>query len=91
MLNRKMVLRVMKSQSMKDKLSFILYYMIILTVGWRVGQRQKNPVGASALPTGKFLRVRKVFARIYKIDPKIKSKHCISLETFQTVWKLIQS
>ena len=29
MLNRKMVFRVTKSQSMKDKLSFILYYMII--------------------------------------------------------------
>ena len=36
MLNRKMVFRVTKSQSMKDKLSFILYYMIILTGGWRV-------------------------------------------------------
>ena len=33
MLNRKMVFRVTKSQSMKDKLSFILYYMIILTGG----------------------------------------------------------
>ena len=48
----------------------------------------KNLVGASTLPTGKFLRVRKVFARIYKIDPKIKSKHCISLESFRTVWKV---
>ena len=28
-------------------------------------QSQKKPVGALALPTGKFLRVRKVFARIY--------------------------
>ena len=37
MLNRKMVFRVTKSQSMKDKLSFIWYYMIILTGGWRVG------------------------------------------------------
>ena len=37
MLNRKMVFRVTKSQSMKDKLSFILYYMIILTGGWRGG------------------------------------------------------
>ena len=54
----------------------------------RARQRQKNPVGASALPTGKFLRVRKVFARIYKIDPKIKSKHCIRLESFRTVWKI---
>ena len=43
--------------------------------GGGVWQRQKNPVGVSALPTGKFLRVRKVFARIYTIDPKIKSKH----------------
>ena len=33
-------------------------------------QSQKKPVGALALPTGKFLRVRKVFARIYKIGPK---------------------
>ena len=32
-----MVFRVTKSQSMKDELSFILYYMIILTGGWRVG------------------------------------------------------
>ena len=59
----------------------------------RIGdlQRQKNPVGASALPTGKFLRVRKVFAHIYKIDPKIKSKHCIHLESFRTVWKFPDS
>ena len=47
-------------------------------------QRQKNPVGASALPTGKFLRVQKVFAQIYKIYPKI------SLESFQTVWKVFR-
>ena len=53
-----------------------------------VCQRQKNPVGASALPTGKFLRVRKVFARMYKIYPKIKSKDCISLESFQTARKV---
>ena len=33
-------------------------------------QSQKNPVGVSALPTGKFLRVWKVFARIYKIGLK---------------------
>ena len=32
-------------------------------------QRQKNLVGGLALPTGKFLRVRKVFARYYKINP----------------------
>ena len=47
-------------------------------------QSHKNIVSALALPTGKFLRVRKVFAHIHKIYPKIKSKHCIS----QTVWKL---
>ena len=34
-------------------------------------QSPKNVVGASALPTGKFLRVRKVFARIYKITYKM--------------------
>ena len=33
---------------------------------WGTNQSQKNPVGVSALPTGKFLRVWKVFARIYK-------------------------
>ena len=33
MLNRKMVLRVTKSQSMKDKISFIWYHMIILWWG----------------------------------------------------------
>ena len=32
-------------------------------------QRQKNPGCEDALHPGKFLRVRKVFARIYKIDP----------------------
>ena len=32
-------------------------------------QRQKNPVCEYALHTGKFLRVQKVFAHIYKIDP----------------------
>ena len=58
-----------------------------MTFPW-VNQRQKNPVGVSALPTGKFLRVRKVFARIYTIDPKIKSKDCIGLESFQTLWKV---
>ena len=42
MLNRKMVFRVTKSQSMKDKLSFILYYMIILTGGWRVAHRDNS-------------------------------------------------
>ena len=38
-------------------------------------QSPKNLVGVSALPTLKFLRVRKVFARIYKIDYKVKPKH----------------
>ena len=33
MLNRKIVLRVTKSQSMKDKISFIWYHMIILWWG----------------------------------------------------------
>ena len=36
----------------------------------RKGQSQKKPVGALALPTGKFLRVWKVFARTYKMGPK---------------------
>ena len=45
------------------------------------GQSQKNPVGASALPTGKFLRVRKVFARINKIGSKSsQNKFLDSLE-----------
>jgi len=48
----------------------------------RCPQRQKNPVCEYALHTGKFLRVRKVFARIYKIYPNI------CLESFQTVWKV---
>ena len=35
------------------------------------GQRQKNPVGVSALPIGKFLRLQKVFAQVQKkIAPK---------------------
>ena len=37
-----------------------------------ITQSPKNLVGASAMPTGKFLRVRKVFARIYKIVHKMK-------------------
>ena len=53
-----------------------------------MAQRQKNPVGVSALPTGKFLRVRTVFACIYKTDPKIKSKDCIGVESFLAVWKV---
>ena len=60
------------------------------STGRKVGrkQSQKNPVGASALPTGKFLRVRKVFARINKIGSKSsQNKFLDSLEDFQTVWK----
>ena len=34
-------------------------------------QSPKNLVGVSALPTGKFLRVWKVFVRIYKITLKM--------------------
>ena len=45
-----------------------------------LAQSPKNLVGASALPTGKFLRVRKVFARIYKIGHKIKPKHNLMSE-----------
>ena len=50
-------------------------------------------MGVSALPTGKFLRVRKVFARVYKMD--LKNKYICrsgeisdSLESFLTVWKV---
>ena len=43
-------------------------------------QSPKNLVGASALPTGKFLRVRKVFARFYKIGHKTKPKHQLNSE-----------
>ena len=50
----------------------------LIGVGW--GQSPKNLVGASALPTGKFLRVRKVFARIYKIGHKMKPKHQLKSE-----------
>ena len=52
-------------------------------------QRQKNPVGVSALPTGKFLRVRKVFTRT-TLSPKTSQtwhKFLDSLESFLTVWK----
>ena len=35
-------------------------------------QRQKNPISILALPTEKFLRVKKVFARVRKIDLKNK-------------------
>ena len=50
-------------------------------------QRQKNPVG---IADRKVFVPRKVFARMYKIYPKINSKHCISLESFQTVWKVFR-
>ena len=43
MLNRKMVFRVMKSQSMTDKASFTLYYMIILTSAQRVPEPDPLP------------------------------------------------
>ena len=42
------------------------------------GQSPKNLVGVSALPTGKFLCVRKVFARIYKIGHKMKPELLVS-------------
>ena len=45
------------------------------------GQRAKNPVSASALLTGKILRVRKIFARmVYNVSLKgqILSRQCIS-------------
>ena len=35
--------------------------IVIIWLPWMPGQSQKNPVGVSALPTGKFLRVWKVF------------------------------
>ena len=37
-----------------------------------IQQGQKNPVRVSALPTGKFFNVQKVFACVYKIGPKNK-------------------
>ena len=48
-------------------------------------QSPKNLVGMSALPTGKFLHVQKVFVRTYKIGHKIKPQ---LLKSFQTVWKV---
>jgi len=66
----------------KDKAVWVFVSLEKLHEEW---QRQKNPVGVSALPTGKFLRVRKVFARIYIVDPKIKSKDCIDVESFLAV------
>ena len=48
--------------------------------GTAMEQSPKNLVGASAMPTGKFLRVRKVFARIYKIVHKMKPKHQLKSE-----------
>ena len=78
-------------------------FFIVHKITWMHGlQRQKNPVGASALPTGKFLRVRKVFARpesfcayLHKIKSKKvwkvsgqSGKFPDSLESFRTVWKV---
>ena len=42
MLNRKMVFRVTKSQSMKDKISFIWYHMIILRWGGMWGRAPRE-------------------------------------------------
>ena len=47
------------------------FFAYQLSLSWSSQQSPKNLVGASALPTGKFLRVRKVFARIYKITHKM--------------------
>ena len=63
-------------------------------------QRQKNPVGVSALLIGEFLSVRKVFARVYKIGPETSKmtqvwkdsrqsgKFLDSVESLQTVLKV---
>ena len=45
------------------------------------GQRAKNPVSASALLTGKILRVRKIFARVVynvSLEGSILSRQCKS-------------
>ena len=52
------------------------------------GQSPKNPGGAVALPTGKFLRVRKVFARIYKITHKCSLN--INWTEEKQVWKVFR-
>ena len=50
---------------------------------WPVMQRPKNLGGRVALPSGKFLRVRKVFAR----NPwKCTGKFADRLQNFQIVW-----
>ena len=52
------------------------------------GQRAKNPVSVSALLTGKFLRVRKIFARmVYNVSLKgpILSRQCKSHPDNKTV------
>ena len=59
--------------------ALIITMTIIMIIGI-VTQSPKNLVGASAMPTGKFLRVRKVFARIYKIVHKMKPKHQLKSE-----------
>ena len=51
-------------------------------------QSPKNFVGTSALLTGKFLRVRKVFVRVYKITQRMKSKHQLKRKQ---VWKVLES
>ena len=61
-------------------------------------QSEKNPVGVLALPTGKLLRVRKVFCAYLQNWLKVKSEHSIvsglsgrfleRVEGFWTVWKV---
>ena len=53
-------------------------------------QRPKNLDGRVALPSGKFLRVRKVFAQPLKLHWKVSGwsgKFLDGLESFQMVWK----
>ena len=47
-------------------------------------QRQKDPVSVSALPTGKFQRVRRFLRVLTKLAPK--TNHSTSLEIFWTVF-----
>ena len=66
-------------------------------------QSPKNLLGVSAFPTGKFLRVHKVFVCIYKVDhkidinirmnkikkcPRLSGKFLRNVESFQPVWKV---
>ena len=69
----------------KKETSLLLYKRV-----GRCPQSQKNPVGVSALPTGKFLRVWKVFARTTLSPKQVKTWHMFldSLESFLTVWKV---